>query len=128
MFEEGLQNAKLTYEQLETVLIQTEGVSNSRPLTYVYEELSEPPLTSSQLVSGRRLLEQVPITETIDENNVSVLGKCARYVELLLRHFKKRWKFEYLTSIREIERCKTRDPVRTVQEGDIVHIFEDGSS
>ena len=120
-----LQNAKLTYEELETVLIQTEGVLNSRPLTYVYEELSEPPLTPSQLVSGRRLLEQVPITETIDENNVSVLGKRARYVELLLRHFKKCWKFEYLTSIREFERCKTRDPVRTVQEGDIVHIFED---
>ena len=120
-----LQNAKLTYEELETVLIQTEGVLNSRPLTYVYEELSEPPLTPSQLVSGRRLLEQVPITETIDENNVSVLGKRACYVELLLRHFKKRWKFEYLTSICEFERCKRRDPVRTVQEGDIVHIFED---
>ena len=57
-----LQNAKLTYEELETVLIQTEGVLNSRPLTYVYEELSELPLTPSQLVSDRRLLEQVPIT------------------------------------------------------------------
>ena len=101
-----LQNAKLTYEELETVLIQTEGVLNSRPLTYVYEELSEPPLTPSQLVSGRRLLEQVPITETIDENNVSVLGKRACYVELLLRHFKKRWKFEYLTSICEFERLR----------------------
>ena len=54
------------------------------------------------------------------------MGKHARYAELLvLRHFKKRWTFEYLTSIREFERCKTRDPVRTVQEGDIVHIFED---
>ena len=76
-------------------------------------------------MSGRRLLEQVPISETIDENNVSVFGKRARYVELLLRHFKKRWKFEYLTRIREFERCKTRDPVGTVQEGDTVHIFED---
>ena len=72
---------------------------------------------------GRQLLEQVPITETIDENNVSVLGKHARYVELLFRHFKKRWKFENLTCICEFERCKTRDPVRTVQVGDIVHIF-----
>ena len=76
-------------------------------------------------MSGHRLLEQVPITETIDENNVSVLDKHARYVELLLRHFKKCWKFEYLTSIREFEHCKKRNPVRTVQKGDIVHIFED---
>ena len=72
-----LQNTKLTYEELETVLIETEGVLNSRPLTYVCEELSEPPLRPSQLVSGDRLLEQVPITENVDENNVSVLGKRA---------------------------------------------------
>ena len=62
---------QLTYEELETVLIETEGVLNSRPLTYIYEELSEPPLAPSQLVPGRRLLEQVPVTENIDENNVS---------------------------------------------------------
>ena len=53
------------------------------------------------------------------------LGKCARYFEILLRHLKKRWKFEYLTSIREFERCKTRDPVITVQERHIVHLSEE---
>ena len=36
-----LGNAKLSYEELESVLIETEGVLNSRPLTYVYKELSE---------------------------------------------------------------------------------------
>ena len=55
-----LGNAKLSYEEPKSVLIQTEGVLNSRPLTYVYDELSEVPLTPSHLVIGRRLLEQSP--------------------------------------------------------------------
>ena len=48
-----LGDARLSYEELETVLIETEGVLNSRPLTYVYNELSEGPLTPSYLVIGR---------------------------------------------------------------------------
>ena len=57
-----LGNAKLSYEELESALIETEGVLNSRPLTYVYNELSEAPLTPSHLVIGRRLLEQPSAT------------------------------------------------------------------
>ena len=53
-----LGNAKLSYEELESVLIETESVLNSRALTYVYEELSEDPLTPSHLVIGRRLLDK----------------------------------------------------------------------
>ena len=48
-----LGNAKLSYEELESVLIETESVLNSRALTYVYEELSADPLTPSHLVIGR---------------------------------------------------------------------------
>ena len=43
-------NAKLSYEEMETLLIEIEGVRNSRPLTYCYDELNEPPLTPSSLV------------------------------------------------------------------------------
>ena len=49
-----LGNAKLRYEELESVLIETEGVLNSRPLTYVYNELTETPLTPSHLVIVRQ--------------------------------------------------------------------------
>ncbi len=50
-----LRNARLTYEELLTLLIQIEGVLKSRPLTYVDEEENEP-LTPSHLVTGRRIL------------------------------------------------------------------------
>ena len=47
-----LGNAKLSFEELKSVLIETEGVLNSRPLTYVYDELTQTPLTPSHLVIG----------------------------------------------------------------------------
>ena len=55
--KKSLGNAKLTYEELETELIEIEGVLNSRPLTYVYNELAEVPLTQAHLFMGRRLLD-----------------------------------------------------------------------
>ena len=45
-------NAHIAYEELETVVIEIEGVLNSRPLAYLYDDISEEPLTSSTLVIG----------------------------------------------------------------------------
>ena len=116
-----LGNAKLSYEELETVLIETEGVLNSRPLTYVYDELSEGPLTPSHLVIGRRLLDQSPVVTA----PMSTLARRERYLNNLLAHFRNRWKEEYLTGIREYQKLKKGKPRRVIQEGDIVHIYAD---
>ena len=51
-------NARVTFEEFETVLVQVEGILNSRPLLYVPEEMTEP-LTPSSLCLGRRLLSQM---------------------------------------------------------------------
>ena len=48
-----------------------------------------------------------------------------RHLELLISHFRKRWKFEYLTSLRELQRRDSGSAKREIQEGDIVHVFED---
>ena len=45
-----LGKAQLTYEELLTVLIEVEGVVNSRPLTYIYPEVTEEPLISSNAI------------------------------------------------------------------------------
>ena len=50
-----VRNAKLTYEELLTVLIEVEGDLNSLPLSYVFNEDLET-LTPFQLVIGRCLL------------------------------------------------------------------------
>ena len=51
-----LRNARLTYEELLTVIIEIECVLSLRPLTYVDSEDMDEPLTPSHLVTGRRLL------------------------------------------------------------------------
>ena len=55
---ETLESAKLTYEELNTHLIEVEGVLNSRPLTNLFDEGGEP-LTPSHLIMGRRVLYHV---------------------------------------------------------------------
>ena len=56
-----LGKARLTYEGLLTVLTEVECILNSRPLTYLYSDDLEEPLTPSHLIRGRRLLS-VPDT------------------------------------------------------------------
>ena len=83
-----LGNAKLSFEELKSVLIETEGVLNSRPLTYVYDELTQTPLTPSHLVIGRRLLDQSPAIAV----PVNSLHRRERYLDGLLTHVRNRWK------------------------------------
>ncbi|GFY29237.1 integrase catalytic domain-containing protein [Trichonephila clavipes] len=48
--------ATLFRDELETLLIEIEGVLNSRPLTYIFSEFNEPePLTPSHMILGRRV-------------------------------------------------------------------------
>ena len=78
-----LRNASLRYEELETVLIETECILNSRPLTFLYDNISEPPLTPSCLITGRRLLDKVKITPENANSDKFTLTKRSKYLETL---------------------------------------------
>ena len=56
-----LGSARLTYQELLTLLVETECILNSRLLAYVYsqEDNVEEPLTPSHLLLGRQLLSRV---------------------------------------------------------------------
>ena len=51
-----LGRASLSYEELLTVIVEIEGVINSRPISYISAADREEPLTPSHLIVGRRLL------------------------------------------------------------------------
>ena len=119
-----LKTARLSYEELETVVVEIEGILNSRPLTYVYDEITEPPLTPSSLMFGRRLLDQARPGDS-DSQTQDRLKRRALYIERLIGQFRNRWKAEYLTSLREHHREKTTRQERIPRLGDMVHIQAD---
>ncbi|GFY59041.1 integrase catalytic domain-containing protein [Trichonephila inaurata madagascariensis] len=54
--------SSLTTEQLLTVLTETEGMINFRPITYVGSETEEPiPLTPAHFIIGQRITSLLPV-------------------------------------------------------------------
>ena len=126
-----LRNARLTYEELLTVITEIELVLNSRPLTYLHFDDVEEPLTPSHLVVGRRLMtipEDCAIKEE-KESDIELLTRRQRYLILLLSHFWNRWRNDYVLSLREHHRNvakKNNAPVIAV--GDIVTVMAENKS
>jgi hypothetical protein len=106
-----LRNARLTYEELLTLLIRVEGVLNSRPLTYVYPDQDEP------LVLGKRILTVPAQGEFVIEDDELLKGD--KYLKNVLEHLWKRWKSEYLMQLREHHQPRTKDGPE-VKVGDVV--------
>ena len=121
-----LGSAKLSFDELLTVLVEIEGTLNSRPLTYVYNEVGLEALTPTHLMHGRRLRtmpEQLSIPE--DETNVT-LRKRFRYIARKLQHFWNRWKNEYLAELREHHDCsKGASQNKIVEIGDVVVVMDE---
>ena len=120
-----LKNASLRFEELETVLIEIEGILDSRPLTFIYEDITEPPITPLCLVNGRRLLDKSFISKENANSDKSTLTKRAQYLETLLVRMFNRWKREYLTALRERTEMKQNKLRRIPELGDIVTIHND---
>ena len=122
-----IRNARLNYDELSTVLVEVEAALNSRPLTYVFDEMEEP-LTPSHLIVGRRILS-VPSRSSSDEvgqtEETVTLTRRAKFLQRTLDHFWNRWRSEYLTQLREYHRYSKRaNSIRKVQVGDIVCLHD----
>ena len=122
-----LGNAKLTFDELLTAVIEIEGTLNSRPLTYSYDEINEEVLTPSHLIYGRRLKslpdENVVVEEEENETNCS---KRFRNVALRLAHFWNRWRKVYLTDLMEFHyKAKVSGNRKSVEVGDIAIVYEE---
>ena len=80
-----------------TILVEVEGVLNSHPLTYVFSEDTDEPLTTSHLLLGRRLLRKPEVSEDINaDNDAEELTRRAIYLKMLLQRLWQRWKSLYL--------------------------------
>ena len=121
-----LGNARLTHDELHTVLTEIECTLNSRPITYQYD-IGEV-LTPSHLILGQRLS---PFSSKISPNaDVLVtnakLSKRFLFLKKKLSHFWSRWKKEYLVNLREYHRMNKHTP-NIVEKGEVVLVHEDGA-
>ena len=127
-----LGRSKLSFDELTTILVEVEAVLNSRPLTYLYSDDVEEPLTPSHLVIGRRLLT-LPVgplqIDDWDFGDHLTATKRSRYLADRIQHFRRRWQREYLVELREFHRPKgknvTLPPVRI---NDVVILHDQGTS
>ena len=91
-----LETAKLTYEELKTILQEVEQIVNNRPITYYYEDNEEVCLTPNHLLYGRALNNSNLLSE-----NTTQLVIQPKKLEALINHFWERWKKEYVVNLHE---------------------------
>ena len=130
-----LRYARLTYEEMLTVLVDIEAVINSRPLTYLYDDdVGVESLTPSHLMIGRRILSapsNCPVDDVDgaedDTPTPKTLSKRVQYLQRLNNQFWLKWSREYLTELREQHRPKkTRFRMGpTIHRGDVVCVYSD---
>ncbi|XP_071038610.1 uncharacterized protein, partial [Parasteatoda tepidariorum] len=92
-----LGRAVLSYEELVTVLCDCEQVINSRPLTYVTEDIDDlSPLTPSHFLQELK-------SDVTDLDNVDQVGLNNRlkYVHQVREHLRKRFRTEYLGQLQQ---------------------------
>lgn len=128
--KKSLGRATITYEELQTIVAEVESVLNDRPITYVSSNNEEPePLTPSLLLYGRNITklpyQQPPIHNVAIETNRSTITRRAKTMQNALSHFRERWKYEYLTSLRERQQTKQNTcNAQSIKPGDVVQIHD----
>lgn len=109
----------LTAEQLTTLLVEIEGVLNSRPI----HPLSDDPTDVQALTPGHFLVGEpivLPPPFAVAEQPSSSGAKLWKERQHMLSHFWKRWQEEYLVTLQE--RKKWRKERESMKVGQLVLI------
>lgn len=120
-FRRTVGSSVLTLEEFNTVVVQIEGILNSRPLCPLPEDVNEfEVLTPGHFLIGRPLIS-LPEPEVTDVpvNRLSKWQRLTKQVQLIW----KRWQIDVLSHLQQ--RNKWRTERENIQPGTIVLIKED---
>ena len=102
---------------------------NSRPLTYLHTDSSEPsPLTPAHFLTGQRLttLPSYPVHDcSLNGANAIQLNKRWQYRQRLTNQFWRRWMKEYLMELRSAHHVSHSKQSVPFKVGDVVLLYED---
>ncbi|KAL0146798.1 hypothetical protein M9458_057737 [Cirrhinus mrigala] len=121
-----LGRASLTFEEISTLLTEVEATLNSRPLTFVHNEVDEPqPLTPAHFLVGERLTALPPKPFPADHDHLTVskeeMTRRWRYRNRLMTNLWNRWWKDYLLDLKSAHSCSPQKPTE-LKTGDIVFI------
>ncbi|XP_049329393.1 uncharacterized protein LOC111189354 [Astyanax mexicanus] len=110
----------VTEEVLRTLLIEVEGILNSKPLGYTSSDLADPdPVTPNILLMGRR---DASLPQVVYQNSEMLGRRRWRHSQLLADHFWKHFIQYYLPSLQA--RQKWRTEKQDLQLEDTVMIID----
>ena len=116
---------RLDPESLHTFLCGVESVINSRPITALSSDVSDPePLTPNHILTGKTHIALSNINASQDAD--VYLCRRWRRVQQLAASFWKRWRSEFLTSLQG--RQKWQDVRDNLKKGDIVMVKDEDAA
>ena len=74
------------FEELQTVLLEVEPITNNKPLAYVYPNTMETCFTPNHLFFGRQLLYSSNTTSTV-VRTLTVLSSTTKKINRISNHF-----------------------------------------
>lgn len=114
---------QFTYEEFNTLIIHIEGILNSRPLTIISNDPSDPmPLTPGHFTTGGPIVALTePSTVDLPSNTLSNWEN----IYCIAQRFWKRFSLEYIHKMQERTKWKTISP--NLKCGDIVLVIDKNS-
>ena len=80
-----LQKNKLIYEESQTAFIEIEGILNTRPICYIYDDSPDTVIISSHLIYGRNPLTEIPADDA--KIKIKNYSKRFRHLQSLIQRF-----------------------------------------
>ena len=101
----------LTYDQLQTLVVESEGSVDAHPITYVYNDAESISflLTLLHLIYGRQITTMPTSEHYKIISTYKSLTKKVQHHENLLEQFTKQWWNKYLLSLQEQSIPKSRN-------------------
>ena len=128
LLKKAMGRARLTYDDILTILVEIESIINSRPLTYMSDKHDESFITPYHLIYGRYINEKCYKYDARNEITSDQIGEdfCSKITNVK-SYFIKRFEDVYITATQEREYYEHKKFKNSEQLviGDVVSVKED---